>query len=266
MINYKGKLIDTKDKVVMAILNVTTDSFYDGGRKLTADRLISSAREQISAGATILDIGGCSSRPNAIRVSLEEELRQVEWALNTLKEEFSSVVVSIDTYRQKVAERALEIWGEVIVNDISSGDEDSRMIDFVAANSLPYIAMHYILNENSGEDCTKQIVRFFCEKCEVFERKGIKDTILDVGFGFGKNLEQNFEIVSNFERFKIFERPLLVGLSRKSMIYRTLECTPNEALNGTTALNAILATKGADIFRVHDSKEAMEVIKLTKLL
>lgn len=258
---YKGKLIDLNEKVVMAIVNVTTDSFFDGGSYLTAANLISRIETQIACGATIIDLGACSTRPGADRIDAHQEEKQIAWALNIIKDRFPDIVLSIDTYRRSVAEIALNVWGEIIINDVSAGDADPDMIDFVASTSLPYICMHHT-KSSTQEDITSMVVRFFHEKQNIAERKGIKDFIIDVGFGFGKSIEENFELVKNFERFKIFGKPLLVGVSRKSMIYKTLNITPQEALCGTVALNTILLQNGANILRVHDSKEAIQTIKL----
>lgn len=260
---YKGNLIELNEGVVMAIVNITTDSFFDGGSYLTASKLISRVESQIADGATIIDLGACSTRPGAVHIDAEQEEKQIVWALNTLKDQFPDIVLSIDTYRKSVAEAALNVWGEIIVNDISAGDADKDMIDFVAASSLPYISMHHE-KSSKNEDITSGVVRFFHEKCNIAERKGIKDFIIDVGFGFGKNVEENFELVKNFERFKIFDKPLLVGVSRKSMIYKTLNCTPQDALCGTIVINTLLLKNGANILRVHDSKEAMQTIKLVE--
>lgn len=262
--NYKGRLIDLSEKGVMAIVNVTSDSFFDGGCYLTEENLVNRVAFELSKGALIIDLGACSSRPGAVRVSEDDELKQIVWAVEVLKREFSDIVLSIDTYRSAVAIAASNIWGEVIVNDISAGDEDSRMVDFVAANKFPYVAMHYSAENINNEDVTSRVVRFFYEKMDLYQQKGVDDVIIDVGFGFGKSLEENFELVKNFERFKIFNTPLLVGVSRKSMIYRTLESQPSDALNGTTVINTILAAKGANIFRVHDTLEACEMLKLIK--
>ncbi|MEG1648609.1 MAG: dihydropteroate synthase [Rikenellaceae bacterium] len=258
---YKGKIIDLNEKVVMAIVNITTDSFFDGGSYLTEQKLISRIESQLSDGATIIDLGACSTRPSAVHVDALQEEKQILWALNIIKERFPNIILSIDTYRRSVAEAALNIWGEIIVNDVSAGDADKDMIDFVASSSLPYISMHHT-KTSAKEDITSMVVRFFHEKWEEAERKGIKDFIIDVGFGFGKTTEENFELVKNFERFKIFDKPLLVGISRKSMIYKTLNCTPTQALTGTIAINTLLLKSGANILRVHDSKEAAQTIKL----
>lgn len=260
-----GEIIDLRERIVMAIVNVTTDSFYDGGTNRSEEALVKNVQRHLDDGAAILDIGACSTRPGAVRVSLEQELKDIEWALKVLKNHFPDARLSIDTYRRQVAERALELWGEIIVNDIYAGEHEGDMIDFVAHNSLPYIAMHY-------SDCSKerstveQIIEFFHNKIEYATTKGANDFIVDVGFGFGKDVEQNFDIVREFERFAIFDKPLLVGLSRKSMIWRTLGVTPDEALSGTIALNSILLSKGANILRVHDTLPAVDATRLISKL
>lgn len=260
---YKGKIVDFDQPVVMAIVNVTSDSFFDGGSFLEESTLIKKVSRELSYGAKMIDLGGCSSRPGAERVSLEEELFRVVWATKILKREFPDITLSIDTYRCKVAQKVSEIWGEIIVNDISAGEADENMIDFVASEGFPYIAMHY-QKDDLNCDITTSVMRFFSSKCEMFERKGIKDVILDVGFGFDKRVDENYKLVKDFECFNLLERPLLVGVSRKSMIHKVLNCTPADALNGTTSLNTLLLLKGANILRVHDSKEACEVVKIVE--
>ncbi len=258
---YKGKVVDLSERVVMAIINVTTDSFYDGGANLKEQHLISNVEKQIAEGATIIDIGACSTRPGAVRVEESEEIKQVEWALRVLKDNFEGAIISIDTYRRAVAERALEIWGEVIINDIYAGEYKGDMIDFVAHNSLPYIAMHY-KECNSERSVVEQVIEFFYDKINYATSKGVNDFVVDVGFGFGKQLKQNFDLVSEFERFKIFDKPLLAGVSRKSMIWRTLGVTPQESLSGTVALNSALIYKGANILRVHDTRAAVDTVRI----
>lgn len=247
----------------MAIVNITTDSFFDGGSYTTEESLIKRVEQQLSDGATIIDIGACSTRPGAAPIDQESEIEQIRWATKILRREFSDITLSIDTFRSKVAECGADIFGEVIVNDIYAGEYDKNMVDFVTANKFPYIVMHYTQSDKN-EDITSKVIRFFHEKRELLTKRGVEDLILDVGFGFGKSLEENFEIVNNFDSFSIFDNPLLVGVSRKSMICRTLNISPSEALNGTTVINTILATKGANIFRVHDAKEALDVVKLVE--
>ncbi len=258
---YKGDIIDMKKSVVMAIINVTTDSFYDGGSNLKERDLISNIEKQILQGATIIDIGACSTRPGAVRVEEDEEIKQIEWAVRVIKDSFPNIVLSLDTYRRAVAERALNIWGEIIVNDIYAGEHDGDMIDFVAHNSLPYIAMHY-KDCDESRNTAEQVIDFFYDKLNYATSKGVKDFVVDVGFGFGKSVEQNFDLVREFDRFNIFGKPLLAGISRKSMIWRTLGVTPNESLAGTIALNSMLISKGANILRVHDSQPTMDTIRL----
>lgn len=270
-INCKGNLIDLSSPKVMGILNITPDSFYEGSRNTTPDSLLNRAEKMLKEGAAFLDIGGMSTRPGAIDISADEELKRVIPAVELILKHFPETLISIDTFRAEVALQSIEA-GAAIINDISAGNLDEDMMGVIAKYQVPYIMMHMkgtpqnMKDLNKYEDLTQEVLFYFSEKIKAARQLGINDIILDPGFGFSKNVSQNFELLSNLELFKNLELPLLVGLSRKSTIYKTLGLGPEEALNGTTVLNTIAITKGAHILRVHDVKEAMEVVKLTSQL
>ena len=267
-INVSGRLFSFDHPRVMGILNVTEDSFYANSRVMDADDILNRADKMLREGADILDIGGYSSRPNAKEVPIKEEIRRTSQAIDLIKSHFPKALISIDTFRSEVAESALRA-GAVIVNDISAGMLDTKMIDFITTNQVPYIAMHMRGNPQNMQKLTEytdiipEILFYFSKLMERLRGKGHTDLIIDPGFGFAKTREQNFEILSNLEFFKNLESIILVGLSRKSMIYKTLDTNPSEALNGTTVLNTLALSKGADILRVHDVLPAVEAIKLT---
>lgn len=270
-INCKGNLIDLSSPKVMGILNVTTDSFYSGSRKDSPDSLLKAAEKMLQEGASFLDVGGYSSRPGAADVPEEEELQRLIPAVETLQQNFPEVIISADTFRRKVAAEALDA-GAAMINDISAGTLDENMMKLVADRQVPYIMMHMRGNPqtmkdlNQYEDLTSDLLFYFSEKVKTAHELGINDIIIDPGFGFSKNAEQNFELLSRLELFRQLELPLLAGLSRKSSICKTLGVEPGEALNGTTVLNTVALMKGAAILRVHDVKEAMEAVKLTNRL
>lgn len=255
----------------MGILNITPDSFYEDSRNTSPDILLKKAEEMLEQGATFLDVGGYSSRPGAEDISPEEELKRVLPAIEILLKNFPEALISVDTFRSKVAERSIQA-GAALVNDISAGNLDLEMMQVVSRHQVPYIMMHMrgtpqtMKDLNNYEDVTQEVLFYFSEKIKAARVLGINDLIIDPGFGFSKNTAQNFELLSYLDLFEILELPLLAGLSRKSTIYKTLNCTPGEALNGTTVLNTLALTKGADILRVHDVKEAMETVKLTAQL
>jgi dihydropteroate synthase len=254
----------------MGILNVTPDSFYAGSRKTELDTILQTARRMVDEGATMLDIGGYSSRPGADDIPLEEELGRIEGPVQRIREELPEVIISIDTFRSRVAERAISL-GADIVNDISGGQLDSQMFDLLEEAKVPYIMMHMkgtpqtMKQLNQYEDMLTEMMSYFAEKIENLKSRGVVDIIVDPGFGFAKDRNQNFELLHNFEYFKFLERPILAGLSRKSMIFKSLNITQDEALNGTTVLNTVALQKGASILRVHDVKPAVEAIKLLDL-
>ena len=270
-INCKGNLIDLSNPKVMGILNVTPDSFFDGGKYKNTSSIINQVTKMITDGATFIDLGAYSSRPGADYVSEEEELKRVIPIVNLLINEFPEILISIDTFRSKVAEEAI-YNGVAIINDISAGNLDLKMLDVIAKHQVPYIMMHMkgtpktMQQFTDYKDLVTDILYYFSEKIADSNSKGIHDIIIDPGFGFAKTLEQNYELMQKLELFKTIKKPLLVGISRKSMIYKLLQTDAKNALNGTTILNTISILKGANILRVHDVKEAFECIELTKQL
>ena len=267
-INVNGKLMDLSQPQVMGILNVTPDSFYAGSRGVAERDIIDRLRQMTDEGASIIDIGAYSSRPDADDVSTEEEMARLRHALNLVRQHQPDAVVSVDTFRADVARMCVEEYGVAIVNDISAGQMDKEMYPTIARLGIPYIIMHMkgtpqtMQNNPQYAHLLKEIFYFFSEKVQKLRDLGVKDIIIDPGFGFGKTLEHNYELMNHLEEFSLFELPLLVGISRKSMIYKLLETTPEEALNGTTTLNTIALLKGANILRVHDVKSAMEAVKI----
>lgn len=255
----------------MGILNITPDSFYEGSRNTTQDSLLNKAEIMLKQGAAFLDIGGYSTRPGAIDITADEELKRVIPALESVLKHFPESLISIDTFRSEVASQSIEA-GAAIINDISAGNLDEAMMGVIAKYQVPYIMMHMrgtpqnMKDLNQYEDLTREVLFYFSEKIKAARLLGINDLIIDPGFGFSKNIAQNLELLSNLELFKNLRLPVLAGLSRKSTIYKTLGFGPEDALNGTTVLNTIAITRGAHILRVHDVKEAMEVVKLTSQL
>ena len=268
-INCKGKLLNLEVPKVMGILNVTPDSFYDGGRYEEETAVLQQTEKMLEAGASFIDIGAYSSRPGAKDISEDEELRRIKPMVASIVDRFPEIILSIDTFRSKVARECLEA-GASMVNDISGGDLDSNMMTTVAEFKVPYIMMHMrgtpqtMTEHTSYEDILMDIRYAFSEKLAKARRLKINDIILDPGFGFSKTPSQNFKILKNLDLFQVFEVPLLVGISRKSMIYKTLDTTAEKALNGTTALHMFALEHGANILRVHDVKEAVECIRLYK--
>ena len=266
-INIRGNLYDFSSPKVMGILNITPDSFYDGGKFKDDQKIKNHINKMINDGMDILDIGGYSSRPGASEVSISEELERVIPTLIFIKKNFKNLIISIDTFRSEVAKASL-IEGADIINDISAGVFDSKMMDIISKFNCPYILMHMKGNPRNMQNSPKykhtavEIIQFLAERIKVARKKNIVDIIVDPGFGFGKTVEHNFEILNNLENFKALDAPLLTGFSRKSMIFKTLKTTSDEALNGTSSLNTIALMKGANILRVHDVKEAKECIIL----
>ena len=257
--------------IVMGILNVTEDSFFDGGRYRTDAAVLKRAEQILLEGAAIIDIGAVSTRPGAADVSAEEEWTRLQPALQQILREFPAAVISIDTWRAEVARRSVEN-GAAIINDISGGTFDAAMPEVVAHAKVPYVMMHTTakpaqmqLQTVSG-DLWEAVFSFFDRQLAVFRAAGANDIILDPGFGFGKTLEQNYQLMNGLEKFQKYELPVLVGISRKSMLYKLLETNPDGALNGTTILNTVALMKGADILRVHDVKESVEAVKIVKQL
>lgn len=266
-LNCKGRLLTIDEPVVMGILNVTPDSFYSGSRVQQTDEVLQKAATMIAEGAAILDIGGQSTRPGSTRISAEEETARVVPAIEAIKQQFPTIFISIDTYYAEVAKQAVEA-GADLVNDISAGNMDAAMLATVAQLQVPFIAMHMqgtpdTMQENPQyENIAKEVVDYFSTKTKQCKEAGIVDVILDPGFGFGKTITHNFQLLKQMEALQMFQVPVLAGLSRKSTIWRTLNITADEALNGTTVLNTLALTKGANILRVHDVKEAVETIRL----
>ena len=266
-INIRGNLYDFSSPKVMGILNITPDSFYDGGKFKDDQKIKNHINKMINDGMDILDIGGYSSRPGASEVSISEELERVIPTLIFIKKNFKNLIISIDTFRSEVAKASL-IEGADIINDISAGVFDSKMMDVISKFNCPYILMHMKGNPRNMQNSPKykhtavEIIQFLAERIKVARKKNIVDIIVDPGFGFGKTVEHNFEILNNLENFKALDAPLLTGFSRKSMIFKTLKTTSDEALNGTSSVNTIALMKGANILRVHDVKEAKECIIL----
>jgi len=253
---------------VMGILNLTPDSFYDGGEFLSEKDILKQVEKMLAEGADFIDVGGQSSRPQAQRITWEEELKRVLPPIQSILKEFPETLVSIDTFYSEIARHAVEN-GAAIINDISAGTIDSKMFETVGDLQVPYILMHMqgtpetMQNHPIYKNIIQDIVYFLSEKIAQLREFGINDIVIDPGFGFGKTLEDNYTILNHLDLFSVLELPLLVGASRKSMIYNLLEITPQEALNGTTIVNTLALTKGANILRVHDVKEAVESIKIT---
>lgn len=266
-INCKGKLLNLDSPIVMGILNVTPDSFYDGGNLVNEQKIIEKAGEMIADGATILDIGGYSSKPGAAEVSQEEEMSRVIPAISAISKKYPEAIISIDTFRSEVAKKAIEA-GACMVNDISAGELDANMFATISQLQVPYCLMHMQGKPQNMQDNPEytnvltEVYYSLSEKIEKLKKLGVNDLIIDVGFGFGKSIEHNFELLNNLDYFNTLNLPILAGVSRKSMIYKTLNSSPSEALNGTTALHSFALMKGANILRVHDVKEAKETITL----
>lgn len=271
-LNINGKLLDLSEPQVMGILNVTPDSFYSGSRKQTEDEIEARVRQIIGEGASIIDIGAYSSRPNADDVSPSEEMERLRKGLSVIQRVAPDAIVSVDTFRADVAKMCVEEYGVGMVNDISGGMLDKDMFATVAKLGIPYILMHMQgtpqnMQQNPHyDDVVKEVFMYFAEKVQRLRDLGVKDIILDPGYGFGKTVEHNYELMNHQEELLEFELPLLVGISRKSMIYKALGITADEALNGTSVLNTISLLKGANILRVHDVATCVEVVNLIQKL
>ncbi|MEH1009290.1 dihydropteroate synthase [Winogradskyella sp. ECml5-4] len=266
-INCKGKLIDLSTPKVMGILNVTPDSFFDGGKYNNETAILNQVETMLSHGATFIDIGGYSSRPNADDVSETEELNRVIPIIKLILKDFPETLISIDTFRSHVAKKSIEA-GAALINDISAGKLDNNMLTTVGKLAVPYIMMHMrgtpktMQQHTQYNDLTKEIISYFADRIAEAHKAKINDLIIDPGFGFAKTTEQNFELLNTLELLQLIDQPILAGVSRKSMIYKTLNSTSENALNGTTALHMVALQKGAKILRVHDVKEASECITL----
>lgn len=267
MLNCRGKNLDLREPKIMGIINLTPNSFFDGGQNLKDDFFLTKAEELIKGGASVLDIGAASTKPGSRIIAVEEEWKILERPLKLLQKEFPSLIFSIDTYHSSTAQKAAD-FGVEMINDISGGTIDSKMFDVVAKNKMAYVLMHIEgTPENMQQNpvngnAVNSILLFFERQLDLLNKAGVKNIILDPGFGFGKTLDQNYQILNNLEQFKQFSWPLLVGVSRKSMIFKYLETNPQKALNGTTVLNTIALLNGANVLRVHDALEAYETIQL----
>lgn len=272
-INLNGRLLSLKSPVVMGILNATPDSFYAGSRQATEAAIAQRIETILTEGGTIVDIGGYSSRPDAAEVTETDEWQRIEPALKRMQKDYPDVPVSVDTFRATIARRAVEEYGVALINDISGGMLDAQMFETVASLQVPYILMHMrgtpqtMQQHTDYDDLMEEIMLYFAQKVRTLRQLGVNDVILDPGFGFAKTLGQNYELMRSLTEFSLhFETPLLVGISRKSMIYKLLNTTPENSLNGTTVLNTYALLNGADILRVHDVKAAAEAIEIVKQL
>lgn len=270
-LNLRGRLLDFSIPKIMGVLNVTPDSFFDGGRYNSDNAILTQVAKMVDEGTDIIDVGGYSSRPGAENVPQQEELNRVIHAISLIIKRFPDVYISVDSFRSEVAYAAVQ-EGACIINDISSGELDPDMFSTVARLNVPYVAMHMRgnpLNMNQYthyDNLIKEIADFFHQKVEALHKHGVKDVIIDPGFGFSKTVEQNFELLNRLDYFGILGKPVMAGLSRKSMIWKTLAINPDDAMNGTTSVNTIALLKGASILRVHDVRPAVEAVKLVMAL
>ena len=270
-INCKGTLLDLSKPIVMGILNLTPNSFYDGGKHSNEFEIIEHTEKMISKGADIIDIGAVSTKPNSEEILLDEEKNRLFPIIKNLINKFPNTIFSVDTYRAEIAEMAIDL-GVAIINDISSGSIDAKMFEVISKYNVPYIIMHMkgtpqnMQQNPTYKNVVKEIMMYFSDKVNTLKSLGVNDIIIDPGFGFGKTIEHNYELLKNLNCFNIFELPILVGISRKSMINKVLNITPEESLNATTSLNMFALVNGANILRVHDVKEAKEAIEMFKML
>ncbi len=268
-INLKGNLYDLNSPKIMGIINCTPDSFYSESRKTHIHEILKTVESMLENGVDIIDIGGASTRPNAIIPNIDEEIARIHEPIKAIRKEFKDLVISLDTMRSKVAEIGIN-EGISIINDVSGGSYDWELIELVAEKKIPYILTYNNGNEvntvplASNRNIFMESIKFFSERIQKLKNSGINDIIIDPGFGFDKTLEENFSLLNNFELLQILEKPILVGISRKSMIYNKIGIAPDESLNGTTVLNTVTFLKNASIFRVHDVKEMNEIRKLLK--
>lgn len=271
-INLGGRIIDLAQPVVMGIINVTPDSFFDGGKYKTEKKVLKRAEEILAQGGSIIDIGAVSTQPGKEGISTKEEIDRLLPAVKAIKKEFPEAAVSIDTYRSWVALKIIEDCGPCIVNDVTGGNFDDHMFETIGKLGVPYILMHMLgtplkMQENPEyEDIIRDISMFFTERVKQLTKAGVKDVVIDPGFGFGKTLDNNYELLNRLDSFKVFQLPLLVGVSRKSMIYKLLATNPEEALNGTSVVNTLALMGGADILRVHDVREAVEAVRILNIV
>lgn len=269
-LNCKGELIDLSTPKVMGILNITPDSFYDGGKYKDKKSILHQTNKMLSEGATFIDIGAYSSRPGATHISEKEEMNRILPVLELLCKNFPNILISIDTFRSGIAKKCIE-YGAAMINDISGGNADAHMFETVAKLQVPYIAMHMQGTPQNMQDnptyknIVEEIIKEFSSTAFTLKSLGLKDLIFDVGFGFGKTIEHNYELLANLDLFQSLDCPILTGISRKSMLYKPLKATPNEVLNASTVAHTIALQKGSQILRVHDVKEAVEAIKILEL-
>jgi len=269
--NIGGKLICFDEPKIMGILNITPDSFFDGGKYLQEKEALKQVSEMLSQGAEIIDIGAYSSKPQATPVAVKEEINRLIPILKSIRQHFPETLLSVDTFRAAVAKVAIQ-EGANIINDISAGNLDKNMLPLIAETKVTYIAMHMkgspqtMQQHTQYQHVVEEIINYFLDKIEQLKTIGIYDIIIDPGIGFAKTLEQNYQIIAALEKFNIIQQPILIGISRKSMIYKILNTNPEHSLNGTTVLNTVALIKGANIIRVHDVKEAAECIKITKMI
>ena len=271
ILNINGEVFDLSSPKIMGVLNVTPDSFYDGGVFSNEKKILAQVEKMILDGADIIDIGGFSSKPGAKTISLKEEEKRVIPIIKLINKTFNKIIISVDTFRSEIAEKSLN-EGASIINDISGGDLDKNIYQISYKYKAPYIMMHMngvpsnMQNNPKYENINHDIIKDFTSKIDSAEKKGVCDIIIDPGFGFGKTIQHNYQILNNLKLYTVLKKPILVGISRKSMIYKLLKTDPSKALNGTTSLNTIALINGANILRVHDVKEAKEVIKLYSFL
>ena len=271
ILNINGGVFDLSSPKIMGVLNVTPDSFYDGGVFSNEKKILAQVEKMILDGADIIDIGGFSSKPGAKTISLKEEEKRVIPIIKLINKTFNKIIISVDTFRSEIAEKSLN-EGASIINDISGGDLDKNIYQISYKYKAPYIMMHMngvpsnMQNNPKYENINHDIIKDFTSKIDSAEKKGVCDIIIDPGFGFGKTIQHNYQILNNLKLYTVLKKPILVGISRKSMIYKLLKTDPTKALNGTTSLNTIALINGANILRVHDVKEAKEVIKLYSFL
>ncbi len=267
-LNCKGKIFDLSTPVVMGILNITPDSFYDGNRYCSIDKAIEQTGKMLSEGADIIDIGAVSSRPGASLLTMKEERERLIPVLKGIRQQFPDIIISVDTFRAEIARIAVEDFKVNLINDISAGELDKKMAETISFLKIPYIIMHMngipedMQNNPEYGNVMLSLINYFKRKVFMLKQYDIRDIVIDPGFGFGKTLEHNYQILKNLQDLKIFELPILVGMSRKSMINKVLNCLPSDSLNGTTVVNVMALLNGADILRVHNVKEAVESVKI----
>lgn len=271
-LNLKGRLVTIDRPWVMGIVNVTPDSFYSNSRVTDEQALVERVQAMMADGVDVIDVGACSTRPGSESVDAQGEMERLEWALAVIRRVAPDVILSVDTYRADVARRCVEQWGIDIINDISGGTLDEKMFRTVADLQVPYVMMHMrgtpetMSGLTDYDNVTAEVLNWMSRRIDELRQKGVQDIIVDPGFGFAKTVEQNYELLSRLEAFHSLEAPLLVGVSRKRMIYMPLDCDANQALNGTTVVNTIALMQGAHILRVHDVRAAAEAVKLVTLL